>query len=107
MASSHRAQIIEVIERRLGDPALTPSSIAGELRMTPSYLHRVFAGDRAETVGQYILRRRLEESAEALKDPLQARRSITSIAFGLGFNSLSHFCRAFRERYASTPRDYR
>ncbi len=107
LATSHRAQIVEVIERRLGDPQLAPGVIAAELRMTPSYLHRVFAADQAETVAQYILRRRLEASAEALKDSSQQHRSITAIAFGLGFNSLSHFCRAFRARYELTPSDYR
>lgn len=106
LATAHRARIVELIERELGDPQLTPSKIAAELGMTSSYLHRVFSDD-SETVARYILRRRLHECARALKDPLQANRSITAIAFALGFNSLSHFSRAFRERYDLSPSDYR
>lgn len=104
--SAHRAQIIDLIERNLSDPELSPTRIADKIRMTPGYLHRVFA-TRSETVSQYILRRRLEESSKALRDPMQAGRSVTAIAYGLGFNSLPHFSRVFREHFQASPRDYR
>ncbi len=102
----HRAQAIDLIERRLCDPTLSPSSIAEALRITPGYLHRVFSVE-GETVARYLMRRRLEECAQSLQDPLQSARTITSIAFGLGFSSQPHFCRVFRERYGVTPGDYR
>jgi AraC-like DNA-binding protein len=106
LAAAHRAQIVELIERRLAEPDLTPSKIAAELRLTPGYLHRLFAGE-SDTISRYILRRRLEKCATALKDPLQAHRSVTSIAFSHGFNSLPHFSRVFSERYDRSPTDYR
>jgi AraC-like DNA-binding protein len=106
LRSAHRSRIVELIERRLSDPELTPTSIALELRMKPWYMHRVFSGG-TETVSRYILRRRLDKCAAALGDPHQASRSITEIAFGQGFNSLPHFCRVFRERFGGTPNEYR
>jgi len=93
------------IEDHLEDPRLTPSSVAGALKMSPRYLHQVF--NEGETIARYILRRRLEECARALKDPAQAGRTVTEIAFQHGFNDASHFSRAFRERYDETPREYR
>jgi AraC-like DNA-binding protein len=38
---------------------------------------------------------------------LQVHRHITEIAFGWGFNELTHFSRAFKERYGVSPRDWR
>ena len=54
-----------------------------------------------------ILRRRLEECAMQLRDPIWARRTITEIAFSWGFNNATHFARVFREKYGLSPRDYR
>jgi AraC-like DNA-binding protein len=106
VASTLRAQIVEIIEQSLDDPQLSPSRIAARLRISPGYLHRVFSGDD-DTAARYILRRRLEECARGLADPAQARRTITTIAFAMGFNSLSHFSRVFRNRYGTSPAEYR
>lgn len=106
LSVGHRARIVEYIERHLSEPDLAPCRIAAALRITPAYLHRLFAGE-SETVARYILRRRLEECSSALKNPLQRARSITSIAFASGFNSLPHFSRVFREHFGATPSEFR
>jgi AraC-like DNA-binding protein len=106
LVAGHRAQSIEFIERHLQDPDLAPPVIAAALRVTPAYLHKIFSGD-SETVSRYILRRRLQECARALKNAVQAGRSVTDIAFSFGFNSLPHFCRVFKERYGQSPSDFR
>lgn len=106
VATARRVQIIQHIEAHLREPALTPASVAQALRMTPRYLHQVFQREQ-ESVGRYILRRRLESCALVLADPLQTTRSITAIALDHGFCSSAHFSSAFRERYGLTPREYR
>jgi AraC-like DNA-binding protein len=105
-AAALRTQIVELIERELSDPDLTPASIAGKLGISTGYVHRAFARE-SSTLCRYILQRRLDGIARALKDPSQAQRSITEIALDLGFKSLPHFSRVFRERYGMSPRDYR
>jgi len=102
---ARREQVRGFIEEHLEDPRLTPSRVARALKMSPRYLHQVF--NEGETVARYVLRRRLEECARALKDPAQRGRTVTEIAFQHGFNDASHFSRAFRERYDETPREYR
>ena len=104
---AHRIRILDHIESHLSDPCLTPTSIAVELRMSRRYLHRVWKGEDGESLARYVLRRRLEECARALRDPLHARRSITAIAFDWGFVGMPHFCSAFRQHYGSSPREYR
>jgi AraC family transcriptional regulator, positive regulator of tynA and feaB len=90
----------------LHDPQLTPARVAGAMHMSPRYLHHLFE-EEGETVSRYILRRRLEECARAMRDAAQLGRTVTEIAFQHGFNDASHFGRVFRERFGMSPRDYR
>ncbi len=106
IAIARREQIRSYIESHLHDPSLTPGSIAAAVHISPRRLHQLFEVD-GETVGAYILRRRLEECARAMADASQRSRTVTEIAFLHGFNNASHFGRVFRERYNSTPSDYR
>jgi AraC-like DNA-binding protein len=106
IAIARREQIRSYIETHLHDPALTPGSVAAAVHLSPRRLHQLFEAD-GETVGAYILRRRLEECARAMSDASQRCRTVTEIAFLHGFNNASHFGRVFRERYQSTPSDYR
>jgi AraC-like DNA-binding protein len=106
IAIARREQIRSYIETHLHDPALTPGTVAAAVHLSPRRLHQLFEAD-GETVGAYILRRRLEECARAMSDASQRSRTVTEIAFLHGFNNASHFGRVFRERYQSTPSDYR
>jgi AraC-like DNA-binding protein len=106
IAIARREQIRSYIETHLHDPALTPGSVAAAVHLSPRSLHQLFEAD-GETVGAYILRRRLEECARAMGDASQRSRTVTEIAFLHGFNNASHFGRVFRERYQATPSDYR
>jgi AraC-like DNA-binding protein len=106
VAAAQRIRILNHIEARLHDPQLTPTRVAESCRITPRYLHHLFAGS-AETVGRYLLRRRLEECARALLASPQLGRTIAAIAFDHGFTSPTHFGRVFRDRYGMTPREYR
>lgn len=106
LAAAHRARILSYIDTHLTDPDLTPTAIARVCRITTRYLHHLFS-DEPETVARYILRRRLEECSKALDNSSQRGRTVTAIAFDHGFNSPTHFGRAFRARFGLTPREYR
>jgi AraC-like DNA-binding protein len=106
LALARREQIRSYIESHLHDPALTPGRVAAAVHLSARRLHQLCEAD-GETVGSYILRRRLEECARAISDAAQRSRTVTEIAFLHGFNNASHFGRVFRERYGSTPTDYR
>ncbi len=106
VAIARREQIRSHIELHLHDPALTPGSVATAIHLSPRRLHQLFESD-GETVGSYILRRRLEECVRAIADAAQRGRTVTEIAFLHGFNNASHFGRVFRERFGLTPSEYR
>jgi AraC-like DNA-binding protein len=101
-----RLQIRRYIETKLRDPELSARSIAADFGISPRYLHIVFAAEH-ETVSNYVLRRRLEETARQLSEAAWRRRTITEIAFSWGFNNATHFARVFKDRFGRSPRDYR
>jgi len=106
VAAARRAQIKRFIERRLRDADLNANSVATGLGLSPRYTRMVFAPE-GEGIADYIMRRRLEECASQLRNALWQGRSITDTAFTWGFSSMAHFTRAFKERFAVTPTEYR
>lgn len=106
LTASRRLLIKEFIELNLVNEWLSPSAIANRFGYTTSYIHQLFKGEN-ESISHYILRRRVEEASKSLADDSFDGRTIGDIAYSWGFNSLSHFGRAFRSRFGCTPSDYR
>jgi AraC-like DNA-binding protein len=94
------------VEAHLRDAQLSPAQVAAALHVSPRYLRMLFQ-DGEESLSAYILRRRVEECARLLANPLWSAQTITDVAFGVGFNSAAHFTRAFRQRFGTTPSGYR
>lgn len=103
-AEAHRRAIRMHVERNLGDPSLSPASIAAAHALSLRYVHRLWAQEGSETLGRHILRRRLERCSVDLADPA---RTVTDVALGWGFRSPAHFSRAYRARFGVTPREHR
>ena len=109
-AEAMRDRIRAYVGRHLHDASLSIEGIAQALNCSKRLLHKSFGegdGEGGDTLSQYILRRRLNGCMRELRDPAQAARSITEIAFSWGFNSSAHFSRAFREHTGVAPSDYR
>lgn len=109
MMLPRQAQLLRArgyIASHLDDPDLSPAAVAQALGMSVRYLHQVFrsAGD---SPFRWIMQRRLDLAAGLLADPRQAERTVTDIAFGVGFKDTAHFSRAFKDRHDMSPRDYR
>jgi AraC family transcriptional regulator len=72
--------------------------------LSPFHFLRLFARVLGVTPHQYLVRCRLRHAARLLADPL---RSITDIAFDVGFADLSNFVRTFRRAAGVSPRAFR
>jgi AraC-like DNA-binding protein len=94
------------IVANLHDGNLSATMIATRHRVTVRYLHKLFEGEGI-TYSEFVLGQRLTRAYGILKNPLHARRAISTMAFELGFNDLSYFNRAFRRRYNATPSEVR
>jgi AraC-like DNA-binding protein len=106
LTAFHLARIKRRVDARLDDPALSVGTLARELGMSVSQIHRVFKSEPL-TPSQYIWERRLEACSRDLLDPRIAGRTVGDVAYGRGFSDAAHFSRAFRERFGCTPREWR
>jgi AraC-like DNA-binding protein len=107
--SRRRALLLRVlafIEERLGDPDLSPHSIAAAHHISVSYLYKLFDTEQT-AVADWIRRRRLERCRRDLLDPALRHTPVSAIAERRGFRSASHFSRAFRANYGLPPAQYR
>ncbi|WP_437881199.1 transcriptional regulator FeaR [Pseudomonas sp. LRF_L74] len=92
-----------IIERHLADENLCPEQIASEAGTSVRSLHRLFA-QFDMSVGRYILERRLQRCADSIQ---RSDLKISHIAVSWGFKDLSHFSRAFKQRFDRSPSEYR
>jgi AraC family transcriptional regulator len=78
--------------------------VAREAGLSPYYFLRTFTRVVGVTPHQYLVRARLRHAARLLAD---GDRSITDIAFDVGFGDLSNFVRTFRRAAGMSPRRFR
>lgn len=100
------AQIYDFIHRHLGDPELSPETIAAAHHISTRYLHKLFHSQEV-TVASWIRRHRLERCHRDLADPRLLARPISVIAARWGFTNNAHFSRIFKTTYGTSASDYR
>jgi AraC-like DNA-binding protein len=94
------------IRQHLGDPRLSPATVAAAHHISVRSLHQLFH-DEGLTVAGWIRRRRLERCRHDLSDPALASRPVAAIAARWGFSSAGDFSRAFRAVHGLPPAEYR
>jgi AraC-like DNA-binding protein len=80
--------------------------VAESQGISASYMRKLFAAEGTSFV-DFVLEQRLLRAHRMLSDPRFAQRTISAIAFEVGFNDLSYFNRTFRRRFDETPSDVR
>jgi len=82
----------------------TVANLAARVNLSPSHFSRIFTHYMHTSPIDYLIKIRLQQSTELLKDKSV---SISEIAFKCGFNDFSYFSKCFRQRYDCSPREYR
>jgi AraC-like DNA-binding protein len=77
---------------------------AGQAGISPFHFLRLFSGVLGVTPHQYLVRSRLRHAARLLADE---ERSITDIAYDVGFGDLSNFVRTFHRAAGVPPLKFR
>jgi AraC family transcriptional regulator len=77
---------------------------AAVVGLSPFHFLRLFRRAMGITPHQYLVRSRLRRAARLLADDT---RSITNIAFDVGFGDLSNFIRTFHRAAGASPRRFR
>ena len=101
-----RRRIFDFIDTNLGDQDLSPKKIAASSHISLSYLYSLF-NDDATTVGQFIQSKRLQRAYEILVADARGHRTVSEIAYEVGFKNVSHFSRSFSRHFSIAPRDVR
>ena len=100
---SLEAQCVRFVRGRMSEPDLSVQDMADALNLTYSTLNRRLASEAGIKGTQLIRRVRLKEAAALLEE---GAGSITEVAYGVGFNTLSYFARCFREEFGVLPSAY-
>ena len=77
---------------------------AAQADISPFHFLRLFSGVLGVTPHQYLVRSRLRHAARLLADD---GRSITDVAYDVGFGDLSNFVRTFHRAAGVSPRRFR
>ncbi|PHR25623.1 MAG: hypothetical protein COA37_02010 [Hoeflea sp.] len=104
VADQHLAMVRDHILQRLVERDLSPGQVATHFRISTRHLHKLFARD-GTTFGKYLLDARLLACRESLL--ASSGEPLSEIAFSHGFQSQSHFSRAFRHKFGCTPNQLR
>jgi AraC-like DNA-binding protein len=107
--SVRRARLRSVksyIDAHLSDPHLSLAKIAEKNGISLRYLHLLFRPTDM-SVSEWVRMRRLQRCYEQLTSPMHRTRSVTEIAYAMGFSSSSHFSNLFRSHFGLRPTDVR
>lgn len=83
---------------------LTVRQIGEEVRLHPNYAMNLFQKTFGTTLIAYLTQHRISHAQRLLAT---SEQTITEVAFGSGFQSISRFNDAFRRACGCSPRDYR
>ncbi|MCJ2050119.1 helix-turn-helix transcriptional regulator [Methylobacterium sp. J-070] len=90
----------------LGDPDRDPAQVAAAVGVSLRHLQALFRAN-GRNIAAWIWQRRLDKAAQRLSDPGGLNVSISEVAYRCGFVDQAHFSRRFRDRYGTSPREYR
>ncbi len=103
---TYRQRVLTVllhIQNHLDDP-ISLDELAGVAHFSPYHFHRIFRGMVGEGVMEHVRRLRLQRAAMQLSG---SRASVTTIAFGAGYENHESFTRAFHAMFGQSPTEFR
>ena len=103
LGMSRQRRVTDYIEAHLSGE-IRLAALAREAGLSPHHFGKAFKASLGKPPSQYLAERRITKAKELL---LGTDRSITEVAYDLGFASHSHFTGVFRRITATTPSQYR
>lgn len=96
-----------VDEKQFQNANLSLKSLSESLHVSPQVLSQVINQKSARNFNSFVNAFRIDESKRLLRQEEFKNQTIASIAFEVGFNSLSSFNTAFKKETGETPMAYR
>jgi AraC-like DNA-binding protein len=98
------ASFSAVLAAHLSDENFDVESMASAMGMGRSTLYRKLEPLVGKSPMDALWQYRLAQAAQWLAE---TSITVSEVAYGVGFKSVSHFCGKFREQYGETPSSYR
>ena len=95
---------ISTIETNLQNHKFSSEVLASELNMSNSSLYRKLKGLTNSSTAEFIRSIRIKRAAQLFADK---DKTITEIAYEVGFNDVKHFRTVFQKHFKCTPSEYR
>ena len=96
--------IVTWMSEHLTDPNLSIKTIAAAIGLNPDYAGRRFREVMGLSVGDYLLRKRIELAVGKLRE---TNDTVAEIAQDCGFGTVRHFLRQFKAEEGLTPTEVR
>lgn len=77
---------------------------AGELNLSPNYFGDLIKKETGKSAHEFIQLKLIEVAKERIYD---TKKSVSEVAYGLGFKYPQHFSRVFKQSVGMTPQEYR
>lgn len=94
--------VIYITEHLDENPSL--ETLSEEAGFSPYHFHRIAKAFLGETIGNFIVRKRVETAARLLKE---TDLPVSEIAYQVGYDVPSSLSKAFKLFYGMTPNEYR
>jgi ligand-binding sensor domain-containing protein/signal transduction histidine kinase/DNA-binding response OmpR family regulator len=91
------------IDEQMANSKFNADSLSKEVGMSRMQLYRKIRGLTDQTVHEFIRHLRLEKATQLLQDK---QKTITEVAYDVGFNDLTYFARCFKKKYHKSPSEY-
>lgn len=98
----HRVK--DYVAQHLANSTLDTPMIAAGTGLSARYINDLFH-DENTSLMRYVWQLRLDNCRRELLDPSHSGHRISEVALRWGFNDLSHFSRAFRQRFGCAARE--
>jgi DNA-binding response OmpR family regulator/two-component sensor histidine kinase len=103
MDKSFLTKAIEIVEKNITDEQFDTTKLAAEIGMSRGHLNVKLRALTGFASREFIRALRLKRAAQLIE---QRSGTVSEIAYEVGFNSLSHFSKAFRESFGLLPSEY-
>lgn len=101
---SFMKKLHEILESHLEDETFDIKALCRSLYISRMQLHRKIKALTGKSTSHYVRSLRLRKAKTLL---LSTDKTITEIAYEVGFNSQSYFSSSFLEEYGQSPQEYR
>lgn len=97
-------KFLEIFSRNISDPEINVDALAAELGLGRSQFYRKIKALTNYSPVELIRKIRLEEARNML---LKTEKSVSEIAYAVGFSTPAYFTKCYREAYDETPSETR